>query len=108
MPGQLHLTGTGISPTADPVILEGSRRRCASGIIRRAAGLTKLGARRRLSLERVLASVGVMPEVLVLSVGLPERSGRADLGHHLTRPEPRAFGVSDHVLGDSALLITRV
>src|SRR5436309_7789530 len=36
--------------------------------------------------------------VLVFGLGLPERDGLADVGHHLARPQARGVDVSDRVL----------
>src|SRR3954447_20587213 len=46
--------------------------------------------------------------VLVLGLGLPERHGLADLGHHPARPQPRGIDVGNRVLGDPALLVARI
>jgi hypothetical protein len=43
--------------------------------------------------------------VLVFGLGLPERDGLADLGHHLAGPQARGVDVGDRVLGDLALLV---
>src|SRR6266567_2025892 len=57
---------------------------------------------------REVAGVAVriaLEVVLVLGLGLPERDGLADLGHHLPRPQARGLDVGDRVLGDLALLV---
>src|SRR5918996_3866890 len=60
---------------------------------------------------RELAVVAVrvaLEVVLVLGLGLPERDGLADLGHHLAGPQARGVDVGDRVLGDPALLLARI
>src|ERR687897_2333287 len=56
----------------------------------------------------VVAVRVVLEVVLVLGLGLPERDGLADLGHHLAGPQARGVDVGDRVLGDLALLVARV
>src|SRR5215211_4153912 len=46
--------------------------------------------------------------VLVLRLGLPERTGWGDLGDHLAGPEPGGVDVGDGVLGNPALLLIEV
>ena len=44
----------------------------------------------------------------MLRLGLPERTGLADLGDDLAGPDARCVDVSDRVLGDLALLLASV
>src|SRR5207237_5131650 len=54
-------------------------------------------------------AVGIALEVvLMLWLGLPERSGRRHLGHDLARPAARRLDVRDRLLGDAALLLVEV
>src|SRR5262249_15177648 len=46
--------------------------------------------------------------VLVLRFGLPERTGRRDLGDHLAGPDAGGIDVGDGVFGDLSLLVRRV
>jgi hypothetical protein len=46
--------------------------------------------------------------VLVLRLGLPERTGRGDLGDDLARPQPGRLDVGDGGLGDPALVLIEV
>src|SRR4029453_8612846 len=46
--------------------------------------------------------------VLVLGLGLPERSGRRHLGDHLARPQAGGFDVGDRVLGGLLLRVGEV
>src|SRR5438067_4272970 len=46
--------------------------------------------------------------VLVLRLGLPERTGPRELGDDLARPQPGGVDVGDGVLGHLALLVARV
>src|SRR6185369_1280765 len=58
----------------------------------------------------VVAGVAVrifLQVVLVLRLGLPERSRGSDLGDDLARPEARRLDVGDRVLGDLLLLVAR-
>src|SRR4051794_14057488 len=59
--------------------------------------------------EVAVVTVGVALEVvLMFGLGLPERAGRADRGHHLARPDARGVDVGDRVLRDLALLVARI
>ena len=60
---------------------------------------------------REVAGVAVLVAlqvVLVLRLGLPERTGWGDLGDDLAGPEPGGVDVVDVVLGDPALLLIEV
>src|SRR4051794_39005898 len=60
---------------------------------------------------REVAGVSVrvaLEGVLVLGLGLPERAGLADFGHHLAGPQARGVDVGDRVLRHLALLIARI
>ena len=51
-------------------------------------------------------AIGIVLEVvLVLGLGLPERSGRRNLGDHLAWPQTGGVDVGDRVLGDAPLLV---
>src|SRR3954451_20463042 len=76
-----------------------------SALSRVFAAVRQLPVRAR---EVAVVPVGVaLQVVLVLGLGLPERTGRADLGHDLASPETRRVDVGDRVLGDLALLVAR-
>src|SRR5829696_7767030 len=60
---------------------------------------------------REVAGVAVrvaLQVVLVLRLGLPERTGRGDLGDDLAGPQPGRLDVGDGVLGNPALLLIEV
>src|SRR5829696_7159745 len=60
---------------------------------------------------REVAGVAVrvaLQVVLVLRLGLPERTRRSDLGDDLAGPQPGRLDVGDGVLGDPALLLIEV
>src|SRR3954447_23153466 len=56
----------------------------------------------------VVAARIALEVILVLRLGLPERDGLADLGHHLAGPQARGVDVGDRALGDLALFIARI
>ena len=68
--------------------------------------MRQLPARSR---EMACLAVGVFLQViLILVVGLPERTGGLDLGDDLAGPQAGRIDIGDRVLGDPLLLITGV
>src|SRR5712671_718661 len=54
-------------------------------------------------------AVGVFLQIiLMLGLGLPERSGGSHLGDHLARPKPGGIDVGDGVLRDPLLLVAGI
>src|SRR5271165_229805 len=46
--------------------------------------------------------------ILMLGLGLPEITGRCNLGHHFSRPKTRGIDIGDGLSSDSLLLLARV